>query len=106
VGKDQPGTAQRRRHGNDVADRKGRAACIALVARQVQAPALLIEMGDEQMFFSVVTLGETSCEEALRCAAVSNLQGWFGTLKLHRALVAHGLSGATGTVSETDGQNG
>ena len=83
MGKHQTGAAQGSRRGDNVADRKLGAACIALVAGQMQAPRIVIEMSYKQIFVGAVALGETTGKERPSCAAVRYLQRWFGKLKMH-----------------------
>jgi len=80
VGQDHAGAAVPRRVGNDLADRQFRAAIVAIMARQMDATCLVVDMSDPQMFLGGVGLGKAVSEESPRRVEAIEAQRGFGTL--------------------------
>ena len=64
VRKDHARAAVDRCIGNDLAQRQFGPAIIAIMPREVDAPRLIIDMGDPQMFLGWIGLGEAIGEES------------------------------------------
>ena len=88
VGEDDAGAAVRGGIGDDRADREFGAALIALMARQVEAARLVIDMGDPQAFARGIAVGDAAGEERLGSGKPIEFQREFGTLIPHRAIYA------------------
>src|SRR5205085_7194366 len=78
-----PGAAMLRRVGDDVAQRKRGAALIAVVAREVQAAGMLVDMGDPQEFAPGVAIGNAAGEESAGSGEPVEFEWKFGTLIPH-----------------------
>ena len=84
VGKDDSGATLNGGVGDDVPQRKRRSRLVALVARQVHAARLIIDMGDPQAFATGIGIGEATRKECARGGKAVQLQRKFGTLISHK----------------------
>ena len=64
VGKDHARAAVGRCVGDDLAQREAGPAIIAVMPRKVDAPRLIVDVGDPQMFLGWVSLGEAIGKES------------------------------------------
>ncbi|MEO7813981.1 MAG: hypothetical protein ABIR87_00885 [Sphingomicrobium sp.] len=69
--------------GNHVAQGQVRAANVSVMPRQVDAPRLIVDMGDPQMFLVRTSLGEAAREESMGGLEAIEEQRGFGTLMKH-----------------------
>jgi hypothetical protein len=83
VRQDQAPGAVARRIGDNGADRHFSAVDAAVMARQVHAAYIVVDMRDPQMLLGGVRLGETAGEEAVRLLQSVETQRGFGTLMEH-----------------------
>ena len=72
-----------RRVGDDRAQGERGTRCIAAVAGQVEAPRLIVDMGDPQAFDVGIGIGEATGEEAASSLQPVEFQWVFGTLISH-----------------------
>ena len=83
MGEDDPGAVALGGIGDDFAEREVRAAFVAVVARHVEAPRLLIDMSDPQAFAERVAVGEATSKEVAGGGEAVKFQWKFGTLIAH-----------------------
>ena len=89
MGQDEPGAAVAGGVGDHLPHGQRCAAIVAVMARQMDAARLIVEVGDPQMFLGRITFGKAAGEEAAgRIKAVEQQRG-FGTLMKHGVRV-HG----------------
>jgi hypothetical protein len=86
--KDDPGAAVKRSVGDDLPGGKLHARFVALVARQMDAARLIVDMRDPQAFNGRIAIGETPGEEMLGSGKAIKLEREFGTLEPHPAGLA------------------
>ncbi len=92
VGQDQPLAAVPRRVGDDLTDRQVGTVGVAVMAREVQAARIVIDMRDPEMFLVGVRLREAAGEETPRLLQSVETQRGFGTLMEHGAGLCESVS--------------
>ena len=85
VGEHDPSAAMLGGVGNDFAQRETGPGHVALVASEVEAPRLFVDMGDPQTLAPWVGVRETAGEEGLGGGETVEFQREFGTLIPHRS---------------------
>jgi hypothetical protein len=94
VGEHNPRAPVLGRVGNDLAQREAGAGQVAVVAGEMEAPRLLVDMSDPQTLAARVGVFETAGEEGLGRGETVELQREFGTLIPHsRDVIRAGISG-------------
>ena len=78
-----PGAAMLGGVGDDVAQRETEPGLIAFVAREMQAPRLLVDMRDPQEFAPWVAIGDAAGEKGPGRGKPVELKRKFGTLIPH-----------------------
>jgi len=90
VGQDQALAAMPRGVGDDGADRQFGAVGMAVVAAEVQAPRIVVDMGDPQMFLGRIGIGQAAREETACLLKSGKAQRGFGTLMEHGVNLCQG----------------
>ena len=83
MGEDDPGAAMLGSVGDDITERKAGPGLVAFVAREMQAPSLLIDMRNPEKFTPRIAIGHTARKESPGRGEPIELEWKFGTLIAH-----------------------
>ncbi len=90
VRQDNAGAAMMDGIGDDLAQGKVGAGFVAIVAGQMEAPGLIVDMGDPQAFAEGIAIRHAAGEEGPRGGEAVKFQRGFGTLIPHPAIGTRG----------------
>jgi hypothetical protein len=90
VREDDPGAVVAQSIGDDLAEREFGLYLVALVAGNMEAPCLFIDMCDPEAFPARIGFGEAASEKLSRHREAIKFQRKFGTLIPHADLSMHG----------------
>ena len=83
MGEDDPGAAMLGGVGDDITQREAGSGFVPFVAREVQAPSLLVDVRNPEKFTPRVAIGDTASEESPGRGEPVELEWKFGTLIAH-----------------------